>query len=142
MGKRLDECIDARLQPIVERYKNAQEYSQDDLDDVTSALSEKWRLEIKQDILAECTEEEKQQIRYAVDKEREAYSAKKEVEDLRALIVEGILLAIIVGFTGQSSDGFYIIFERRKSLSGNGSYQYDISPFAVYLHINPLGIRY
>lgn len=115
MGKRLDECIDARLQPIVERYKNAQEYSQDDLDDVTSALSEKWRLEIKQDILAECTEEEKQQIRYAVDKEREAYSAKKEVEDLRALIVEGILLAIIVGLLVNQATDFISYLKGEKA---------------------------
>lgn len=115
MGKRLDECIDARLQPIVERYKNPQEYSQDDLDDVTSALSEKWRLEIKQEILAECTEEEKQQIRYAVDKEREAYSAKKEVEDLRALIVEGILLAIIVGLLVNQATDFISYLKGEKA---------------------------
>lgn len=105
MGKQLDDCINARIKLTLEQNTPDQNYSQGVLGEVTAALYDKWHSEIKQEILTECTEEEKQQIRYAVDKEREAYSAKKEVEDLRALIVEGILLAIIVGLlVNQTTD--------------------------------------
>ena len=97
MGAKLEKCISERARHFVSQYKSNAEYSEEDCNEAIDALSAKWRAEITQEILEERSEEEIAQMKASVDKARKEYSAKKAIEDLRALIIEGIFLAVIVG---------------------------------------------
>lgn len=97
MGVRLEKLIEERAKHIVKQYESNDEYSKEDLQETIDALSAKWRSEVKQEVMQECTDEEITRMKKTVDEAREAYSTKKAIEDLRVLVVEGIFLAIAVG---------------------------------------------
>ena len=97
MGAKLDEIINSHIAPFVEKSKADGNHSDEMFDLATRSLVDRFRKEIKDEILSELTNEEIEQRKAQIDQEIDAYSTQKAIQATKSFIVEGIILAAIVG---------------------------------------------
>ena len=93
MGAQLNRLIRACAEAKVKSLGTSSRYSREAREEVINALSNQWREDIKKEIIDELTEAEKAKI----DKQIQEHSTKRDIENLRSLVCEGIFLAVIVG---------------------------------------------
>ena len=89
LNKLLRECAVAK----VEKLGTSSQYSEEAREEVINALSNQWKEEIKTEVIDELTEAEKNKI----DKRIQEHTTKRDIENLRTLVRESIVLAVIVG---------------------------------------------
>ena len=93
MGKELDKLIESYLATLEAKYKSKNECDDGMLQIAKNALISDFQKKVRDEIVSEFTEAEKAQI----DKKIQEHKTQKDLENLRTLVLEGIVLAIVVG---------------------------------------------
>jgi len=93
MGKELDKLIESYLATFEAKYKSKNECDDGMLQIAKNALISDFQKKVRDEIVSEFTEAEKAQI----DKKIQEHKTQKDLENLRTLVLEGIVLAIVVG---------------------------------------------
>lgn len=97
MGALLDKLIESHIAPFAEKCKSSGNYSDEMFKLAEDALIEKIRKDVKEEIRQELTVEEIEKQKVEIDREIEAYSTEKALKEIKGFIIEGIILAVIIG---------------------------------------------
>ena len=95
--KRIDKLISDGVDIAFSGYKGTKKASAKVRNEAINALKAQWRSEVKAEIIEELTAEEIALKTKEVNSRMQSQKAKKAIEDLRLLVIEGIFLAVIVG---------------------------------------------
>lgn len=93
MGKVLDQLVESRVATFESSYKSNNVCNDEMFQQAKDALISDIKKNVRDEIVSEFTEAEKARI----DKKVREHKTKKDLESLRTLVLESILLAIVVG---------------------------------------------